>query len=261
VGACGSDEEPGPDFSALLTSAGSLTRAESPLAFVQALRVETGAGAFLEQTTEGVYDGEVDQASLVVTTEQSEDGGSLFVVDSTVDPGTTLRLVMDGRQVFLRVDVLGLDNTAWSIVPASEATPTADSTVAVLGAALVAEPAAAERIGEIGAEDVGGVAATRYRVPANTAEVAIYLPSETLNVLSEQGLGTRPIDARTFVEFWLDDAGRIRRIEIDHEPLLAAMNVEALRDVTMFRQRFEITQFGGVAVQVPSPAEIAVDGE
>jgi len=261
--ACGDDDESTSDVSGRLTRAGTVTRAEGQISFVQVLRAETSSGEFVEQTTEGIYDGDAGQASLVVTTERSAGSDSIFVVDSTVEPGTTLRLVMDNGQVFLRVDVLGLDSTSWSLVPAGESTPTADSTVAVLGSALVADVSDGEQIGETGAETVGGVAVTRYRVPADAANVAIYLPTETLNVLAELGFRSRNLEAATTVDYWLDDADRIRRVEIDHQPLLTELVSGAFDpgvEIIAFTHSFEITQFGDVSVVVPGPAEIAAGG-
>jgi hypothetical protein len=259
--ACGGGDDDGSADGAaasLLITAGAVTRSESPFSFVQTLRTETADGQFLEQRTEGIYDGEADRAVLVVTTEGT--ATAVFTADTTVQPGSTVRIVIDGQQVYLRVDVVGLDDTPWTAVTPSADGPTAEGTISVLGSALVANVADAEQVGDIGSETVGGVATTRYAVTANAAEAAIYLPTETLDLLVEQGLRRDRVRARARFDYWLDDAGRIRRIRIDHTPLveeLAGDLFEPGAEVTSLQHTFEIVQFGGVEVAVPGPDDIA----
>ena len=260
AGACGGgdDEIDGADVGSLLTRAGPATRSASPFSFVQTLRTEVADGTFLEQRNVGIFDVEENRVSIVVTSEG--DATTVFTADTTVQPGSTLNLVIDEGLVYLRVDVLGLENTPWTTVESGGDGTSAEGTVSILGAALVATVSEGEQIGEEGSAMIAGAAVTHYRAPAQAADVAIYLPTETLNLLLEQGFRRDTVRSTTLVDYWLDDEGRIRRISIDHQPLieeLAGGLFDPGAEVTALRHTFEVLQFGGVEVEVPGPDEIS----
>ena len=254
----GSDGEDTVEAGALLTRSGSITRSASPFSFVQTLRAETADGKFLEQRTEGVYDRTADRSSLIVVS--NGEATTVFTAATTVELGSVLNIVIDGSNVYLRLDFAGIDDLSqWTPLDAGPNSPTTEGTVSMLGAALVADVTSATLVDDDGQDSVGGVAVTHYRVPADSAEVAIYLPTETLDLLLEGGLRRDSVRARTTVDYWLDVEGRIRRISIDHQPLIDELTAgwfEAGAAVTSLRHTFEITQFGDVMVRVPSPSEI-----
>ncbi|MDG2113457.1 MAG: hypothetical protein P8N02_12680 [Actinomycetota bacterium] len=254
----GDTDDAGDDIGSLLTRTGSATRGAAPFSFVQTLRTEVADGTFLEQRTEGVFDAEQDTVSIVVTSEG--DATEVFTAGTTVLPGSTLNLVIADGAAFLRVDVLGLENTLWSRVEAGNDRATAEGTVAILGSGLVASVADGEQVGEKGSAVIGDAAVTHYRAPAAAADVSIYLPTETLNLLLEQGFRRSTVQSTALVDYWLDDEGRIRRVTIDHQPLIEELSTGLFdpgAEVTALRQTFEIVQFGGVEVEIPGPDEIA----
>lgn len=262
LAACGDsdvDSTANADVVTRITRSGSATRDASPFSFVQTLRTGTADGRFLEQRTEGIYDGE--RASIVVTTDG--DASDVFTVSSTIDPGSVLRFVIDGSAIYLRVDFLGIDDASpWSVVEAGPTSPNAEGTVSILGVALVANAQQADVVGVAGDEVIAGESVTHYRVPAPASDVAIYLPTETLDLLVERGFVREQVSVMTSVDYWLSDDGRVMRVSIDHMPLLEALGVGRFSngpEVTELRHTFEIVQFGGVDVVVPDPSEVATD--
>lgn len=252
LSACGESDSTDQDAAAVITRGGAATRNSGPFQFEQVLRVTLADGEFLAQRTVGIFD--EDRVSLEVTSEGTAAG--VFSAASTVDAGSILRIVI-ADEVLLRVDLLtDTGDGPWTVGPEG---PSAEGSVSILGSALVANVAEAEVIGEPGGETIAGLSVTQYRAPAPAAEMAIYLPSEMLDLLAEAGLRRDRTTAMTEVDYWVSDDGRLVRVEIDHLPVLEVVGLDLFStpsEITELRHTFEVLQFGGVEVEVPDSSQI-----
>lgn len=256
---CGDEAPPGPppEVSRALTAAGPVTRANAPFTFEQVLRVESTSGSYLEQRTDGVYEPSAGRVALRIT---SEGDGAVAFSGSTVTPGTEVGIVIDGDRVLLRVDLDDVVDGSWASVNPGSDGPTVESAVSILGAALLADVNRAEVIGP---DTVGGVSVTHYRIPAPAGDLAVYLPTETLDVLLDAGFRREVVDGDAMVDAWLDDEGRIRRLVVDYLPLIEAMVGRGLDEgstVSAMTHTFTVVPFGEVSVEVPEIGEGSEEG-
>jgi hypothetical protein len=229
--------------------------------FEMTVAFEAPDGAF-EIVTSGAYRGdqlamEMDLGALA----GFADPGDQPIPEGFDEP---MEIVLDGTTAYLRIPMLqGLTGTSGWLSATPEELDAAGGSLGIAGTSgdpsqlLDTLRGVAGEVEEVGAEEVRGVATTRYHATVDLADAIEQAPEaqreELQAMLDELGsdVATIPVDV------WVDGDGLARRLVMDFGDLAAqAMGVDGSATVTL-----ELFDYGeDVTIEIPDPSEVTPIG-